>query len=144
LQVDKITLAALAATLRLYRDPASARRSIPLVQLLSTGIENLKCRAERLAPQLAQLPALSSAEALQSTTFLGCDSLPLQQLPTWCIALTPAKGTVERLATKLRSGVPSVVGRIHDNRLLFDLRSVFPRQDQQLVAAVAALEEPSS
>jgi L-seryl-tRNA(Ser) seleniumtransferase len=144
LQVDKITLAALAATLRLYRDPATARRSIPLVQLLSTSAENLKCRAERLAPQLAQLPALASAEAVQETTYLGSDSLPMQELPTWCIAMTPAKGSVDRLATKLRSGVPSVVGRVQNDRLLFDLRSVFPRQDQQLVAAVAALEEAAT
>ena len=53
LRVDKLTLAALAATLRLYRDPAKARRSVPLLQLLSTSVENLKGRAERLAPQMA-------------------------------------------------------------------------------------------
>jgi L-seryl-tRNA(Ser) seleniumtransferase len=144
LQVDKLTLAGLAATLRLYRDPAMARRSIPLIQLLSTSAENLKCRAERLAPQLANLPALSGAEAVQETTSLGSDSLPLQSLPTWCIALTPAKWSVERLATRLRTGTPSVIGRVQKDRLLFDLRSVFPRQDQQLVTAVAALEESAS
>lgn len=144
LQVDKITLAAMSATLRLYRDPASAKRSIPLIQLLGTSVENLKCRAERLAPQLAQLPALSAAEALPSTTLLGCDTLPLQEIPAWCIALTPAKGSAETLAAKLRCGAPSVVGRIENNRLHFNLRSVFPRQDQQLVAAVAALEEPAA
>ena len=63
-RVDKLTLAALAATLRHYRDPEEAERSIPLLMFLSTPLDNLKNRAERLAPQLAACPAVASAEAI--------------------------------------------------------------------------------
>ncbi|MHB1033775.1 MAG: L-seryl-tRNA(Sec) selenium transferase [Pirellulales bacterium] len=139
LRVDKLTLAALAATLRLYRDPAAARRAVPLLHLLGTSVENLKNRAQRLAPQLAAAPAIGKAEPVEDVTYLGGGSVPGQQLPTWCVALTPAQGSVDRLAAALRTGSPAVVGRVQQDRLLLDLRSVIPRQDQDLVAAVSAV-----
>jgi L-seryl-tRNA(Ser) seleniumtransferase len=142
LRVDKITLAGLAATLRLYRDPEKARLSVPLLRLLTTSEENLKNRAERLAPQMAAIKSLiSSAEAISDVTFLGGGSIPTQQLSTWCVALKPASWSVDRLAAALRAGVPAVVGRVHEGRLLLDLRSVFPRQDTELVSALEALTE---
>ena len=72
-------------------------------------------------------------------TYLGGGSVPTQQLPTWCVALTSEGMSVDRLATRLRTGRPAVVGRVRDERLYLDLRSVFPRQDIDLVAAVRAL-----
>ena len=143
LRVDKITLAALAATLRLYRDPEKARLAVPLLRLLTTSEENLKNRAERLAPQMAALKTLiSSAEAICDVTYLGGDSIPTQQLPTWCVALKPASWPVDRLAAALRTGAPAVVGRVREDRLLLDLRSVFPRQDTEMISALEALSKP--
>ncbi len=143
LRVDKITLAALAATLRLYRDPEKARLAVPLLRLLTTSEENLKNRAERLAPQMAALRTLiSSAEAICDVTYLGGDSIPTQQLPTWCVALKPASWSVDRLAAVLRTGAPAVVGRVREDRLLLDLRSVFPRQDTEMLSALEALSKP--
>ncbi|MCL6504195.1 MAG: L-seryl-tRNA(Sec) selenium transferase [Pirellulales bacterium] len=139
LRVDKLTLAALAATLRLYRDPAVACRSIPLLQLLSTPLQNLQLRAERLAAQIAAMPTVASAQAVQDTAYLGGGSVPTQQLATWCVAIEPQDGGVDRLAARLRTGTPAIVGRIRDGRLLLDLRSVFPRQDQELVNALERL-----
>ncbi len=139
LRVDKITLAALAATLRLYQDPEQAEQTVPLLMLLSAPIENLKNRAERLAPQLAQAPAIASAEPVQDSTFLGGGSMPNQQIPTWCVALKPAHDNIDTLAANLRNGFPAVCGRLHNDSLLLDLRTVFPRQDAQLVQAVQAL-----
>ena len=141
LRVDKITLAALAATLRLYRDADAAQRSIPLLSLLSTSPENLKNRAERLAPQLAAASAIDRAEPVEETTFLGGGSVPTQRISTWCVALMPSRGNVDGLAEALRTGTPSLVGRVQQGRLLLDLRSVLPRQDTQLVEAVCALGE---
>ena len=141
LRVDKLTLAALAATLRLYRDPEQAKRSIPLLQFLSTPIENLKGRAERLAPQMAACQAIAKAEAVADTTYLGGGSVPTQQLATWCVALSPREMSVDKLAARLRAGKPAVVGRVREERLYLDLRAVFPRQDIELVAAVQALAE---
>lgn len=142
LRVDKMTLAALAATLRLYGDLEVTERSVPLLALLSTPLENLKNRAERLAPQLAASGAVAKAEAACDVAYLGGGSVPTQQIGTWCIALSPLKGSVDALAFALRSGTPSVVGRIKEDRLLLDLRTVFPRQESELLSAVAALALP--
>jgi L-seryl-tRNA(Ser) seleniumtransferase len=136
LRVDKVTLAALVATLRLYRDPDTAERSVPLLMLLSTPIENLKHRAERLAPQILATGVVSAAEPISSTTFLGGGSLPMQEIATYCVAMTPKERSVDTLAKVLRQGQPGVMGRVHQGRLLFDLRSVFPHQDAELVTAL--------
>jgi L-seryl-tRNA(Ser) seleniumtransferase len=139
LRVGKLTLAALWATLRLYRDPQKALRQIPLLHLLSTSVDNLRNRAERLAPQMAASEAVATAEVVDDTTYLGGGSIPAQQIPTCAIALKPATTSVDRLAAALRIGRPSVIGRVQQDRLLLDLRGVMPRQDQELVAAVLAL-----
>lgn len=143
LRVDKLTLAALGATLRLYHDPEKARRTIPILQLLSTSVDNLKNRAERLAPQIAAASAVAEAQAVACTTSLNGASLPAQELATWCIAVKPASMTVDRLATALRTGLPPVVGRVQQDWLLLDLRSVLPRQELALVAAFEMLGKPS-
>lgn len=148
LRVDKITLAALVETLRLHRDRSAAEQSLPLMSLLTTSVANLQNRAERMAPQLAASSAIESAEPIDSFTFLGGGSIPAQQIPTWCVALEPARGNVDSLAATLRKGSPCVFGRIHKDRLLLDLRSVFPKQDMTIVEAVQQLgggsAEPAS
>ncbi len=141
LRVDKMTLAGLAATLRLYRDPQRARLAVPLLHLLTTSMENLRNRAERLAPQMAAAKVIERAEPLEDVTYLGGGSIPAQKLGTWCIALKPAGMSVDQLAATLRTGTPPVVGRVQQDRLLLDLRSVLPRQDAPLVDAVEALGE---
>ena len=135
-RVGKLTLAALAATLRLYRDPDMAEQSIPLLSLLSTTLENLKLRAERLTPQLNAAEVIASAEPLESATYLGGGSVPAQQIPTWCVALKPATGNVNQLAQRLRSGSPSIFGRVQQDLLLLDLRTVFPGQDPQIAQRI--------
>lgn len=138
LEADKLTLAALAATLDLYRDPALAERSIPLLTLLATPLENLRHRAERLAPQI-QATGVAAVEIIADHAYVGEGALPSQMLATICLALTPATGGVEALTASLRRGSPAVIGRIQDSRLLLDLRSVQPRDDASLAAAFAAL-----
>jgi L-seryl-tRNA(Ser) seleniumtransferase len=139
LRVDKLTLAALAATLRLYRDEESAQHAVPLLSLLGTPLENLRNRAERLAPQMAACDAIAAAEPLEAEAFLGGGSVPTQRIATWCIALGPRSGNVDQLAKALRSGVPAVVGRVQQQKLLLDLRSVDPANDLRLVEAVRQL-----
>ena len=141
LRVDKMTLAALAATLRLYRNPQQALEQIPLLSLVSASIQNLQNRAERLAPQLAAAEWIQSAEPIAEESQLGGGSIPTQKIPTWCIALVPQGRSVDQLAHTLRNGTPSVMGRVHKDRLLLDLRSVLPEQDQLLANAVAKLHQ---
>lgn len=136
MRVDKLTLAALAATLRLYRDTEKAAREIPLLLMLSTSEETLKLRAERLALQIAQAPSVASATPVEGTSTLGGGSLPAQYLPTWCVAITPEGLSVDDFSQQLRMGTPSIFGRINNDQLLLDLRTVMPRQDTALVESI--------
>jgi L-seryl-tRNA(Ser) seleniumtransferase len=139
MRVGKLTLAALAATLRLYREDATAERSIPLLALIATPTENLKNRAERLAPQLAAADAVDSVEVLPGEAFLGGGSVPTQRLETWCVTLKPKGVSVDELAKQLRMGTPSVFPRVQQDRLWLDLRTVFAKQDMLIVDAVQAI-----
>ena len=143
-RVDKMTLAALAATLRIYRDDDAVEQKIPLLSLLSTSLDNLHHRAERLAPQIETCPAVASVEVIEDVSYLGGGSVPSQQLATWCLALTPAGRSVDQLSAALRAGKPSVFGRVKRDSLLIDLRTVFPRQDMQIVSALKTLGEPET
>ncbi len=138
MRVDKMTLAALAATLRLYRDIDTAEQSIPLLSLLSTSLENLQQRAARMAPQLGAADAIESAEVVEGESYLGGGSVPTQRIGTWCVALKPHGASVDQLAKRLRGGATSVMGRVQQDRLLLDLRSVFPAQDMRIVEAITA------
>jgi L-seryl-tRNA(Ser) seleniumtransferase len=140
LAADKLILAPLAGTLRLCRKPEIATRDIPILRLLETPIANLRGRAERLAPQLSVCPAVRSVTVVEEVTHLGPAALSSRQLTTCCLSIEPASGSAERWAGNLRNGTPAVLARTREGRVLFDLRSVIPRHDMQLVEAVAALK----
>lgn len=139
LRVDKVTLAGLRATLQLYRDPDTACQRIPLLALLNTSIEALRQRAEQLASQLKGYDAVKDVAIVDDITYLGGGSVPTQAIPTCCLSIDSGNRSIDSLATQLRSAKTSVVGRIHQDRLLLDLRSLLPAQDPLLVAAFAAL-----
>ena len=138
LRVDKLTLAALAATLRLYRNPEQAEQSIPLLSLLSVPAEQLQQRAESLASSLASLDGMAEALAIEDVAYLGGGSIPTQQMKTWCVSLLPQDASIDTLAKALRGGTRAVVGRIQQDRLLLDLRAVPARNDAALADAVRA------
>ncbi len=140
MRVDKVTLAALAATLELYRHPDQAIEQIPLLKLLSTNLENLENRAGRTAQQMTTARHIATAEAVRGQAQLGGGSVPAQSIPTWCVQLTPDGMSLDELARRLRMGSPPIFGRIHQNHLLLDLRTVFAHQDISLVEAVMAIE----
>lgn len=136
LRVDKLTLAALAATLRLYRDPAQARARLPLLRLLSTPEAALRVRAERIAEQLTNAHGIAFVAAEPGVTYLGGGSVPAQEIVTWCVAISPQSTKLDEVAMRLRNGRPSIVARIQRNALMLDLRSVFENQDELLVHGV--------
>ena len=70
--------------------------------------------------------------------------MPTQHIPTWGVAVKPARDNVDALATRLRNGLPAICGRVQNDALLLDLRTVFPRQDAQIVQAVYALTPKTS
>lgn len=118
-RVDKATLAALEATLALYRDPEQARREIPTLAMLADAPASIRARAERL--QLVLRDRGVTAEVTSSASAVGAGAFPTAELPSFAIALD---GSAERWSGRLRAGNPPVVARVQDGRLLLDLRTV--------------------
>jgi L-seryl-tRNA(Ser) seleniumtransferase len=143
-RLDKMTLAALEATLRLYLDEERALREVPVLALLGTPRDELKRRAESLAERLRQVPGLASVRAAEDTAFVGGGSLPDQAMPTWVVEATPAAASDEEAARRLRVGSPAVVCRLREGRLLFDVRTIFPHQEAALIDAVRVAFEDRS
>ena len=136
MRVDKMTLAALSATLLIYRDESRARTEIPILRMLSMPRENLKLRAEKVVTQLSHLTEFMTCEAVEADSMLGGGSLPTQKLSTWCVALTPNDHSVDRLAAGLRNGEASVIGRVQKDKYFLDMRTVQPSQDACLVESI--------
>jgi L-seryl-tRNA(Ser) seleniumtransferase len=135
-RVDKLTLAALEATLALYREPERALREIPTLALLGTPTDTLRARARALCDTLAH-DGIACA-AIDSTGSVGAGAFPDATLAGAAVALD---GDAERWAARLRAGSPAVVGRIHDGRLQLDLRAVPERELAALARAVVAARE---
>lgn len=141
MRVDKMTLAALAATLRIYRDPKKAEQEIPILRMLSMPVENLKLRASKISQQLGYLPYIGNCEMVEDHSMIGGGSLPTQKIKTWCVSVEPAKVSVNWLASRLRDSLPSVIGRVQKDRLFLDMRTVQPSEDASLVSAFEALSD---
>jgi len=125
---DKVTLAAVAATLGLYR-AGRAEVEVPLWRAVATPLEELEARARRLSSALGGL-----TEAVPTEATFGGGALPGEVIASFGVALAHAKP--DALAAALRTGRPAVVGRIEDGRVLLDLRTIEPERDGELGAAV--------
>jgi len=134
---DKVTLAAVAATLALYRAGLAAER-IPVWRMIAASLDELRARADRAAA------AIGGGSAVDVRSTVGGGSLPGETLPSVALAIAPddAPGrSVDRLLATLRTGTPAVVGRIERGVALFDLRTVDPAADDALIEAIrSALE----
>ncbi|AKA38791.1 L-seryl-tRNA(Sec) selenium transferase [Yersinia ruckeri] len=125
LRVDKMTLAALEATLRLYQQPDRLTDLLPSLNLLTRPQQAMRDSAERLLPRLsAHYPAFDLAsEACWSQ--IGSGSLPVDRLPSWGITFTPKDGrgsSLQVLANRWRSLARPVIGHLRDGRMWLDLR----------------------
>jgi L-seryl-tRNA(Ser) seleniumtransferase len=132
-RVDKLTLAALEATLSLYRDPARALREIPALAQLTCSVELLRERAGRI------LGALSDARVsiLPTDASVGGGAFPTARISSVALAIGGA-GEASDVEQHLRAGDPPVVARIADGRVLLDLRTVFASDDATLTRAIQA------
>jgi len=137
-RVDKMTLTALEATLRLYRDPQSAATEIPILAMLRTPMLELRNRAERLASRLAQIGAIAEATVAKDTAFLGGGSIPTQGIESVVVRVRFRERSETDVATRLRLGDPAVVPRVQEGHVMFDLRTIIPSQEDALVAAIAS------
>ena len=141
LRIDKLCLAALEATLRLHLDPDQARQDIPTLAMLKAEAEDLRARAEDLKTALAAAAPSLGLAVVEVEGQAGGGAAPEYPLRSWAVALTHPRHSAEGLEAALRQGETPVVGRIHRERLLLDVRTVRPGQFDFLVRAVAALED---
>ena len=137
LRIDKLTLAALEATLRLYLDPQTALTNIPTLQMLAVPAEELHQRCEKLLPKLqGSLGDAAELNVCEACATGGGGALPLAELPGWAIALVPQSISLNELAGRLRSCDPPVVGRIQDDRFLIDPRTLNNDDEESLLQAL--------
>lgn len=132
LRVDRMTIAALNATLLAYVD-GTAVEEIPVWRMIAHPEAGLRRRARRWAASAGR-----GASVVRSRSMVGGGSLPGEGLPTWCCAIAGA-GTATAIAAAFRDQDPPVVGRIEGGRLLLDPRTVDPAEDRAVVKAIEQL-----
>lgn len=125
---DKVTMAGVAMTLGLYRS-GRATETIPVWRMIAAAPDALRSRAEALVKGLGERAAV-----VEVRSTVGGGSLPGETLPSWGVAL--AGLSADRLLAALRQGAPAIVGRIDDDRVVLDLRTIEPERDDELGEAV--------
>jgi L-seryl-tRNA(Ser) seleniumtransferase len=139
-RLDKIRIAALEATLKLYRDPDRLKERLPTLRFLTRPEADIAAQAARLAPTIDALfkPHGYSAAACTCQSQVGSGALPVDTIPSAGLRLTGGGGDApERLSARLRALPVPVVGHIRDGALILDLRCL--ESDETLIAALAAL-----
>jgi L-seryl-tRNA(Ser) seleniumtransferase len=130
-RIDKLSLAALEATLALYRDPAAARRALPVLAMLEATDEELAARAHVLAEE-------TGGRVIEATARVGGGALPLLELSGPAVALDPGPAGPDALAAALRAGDPAVMGRVHAGELLLDPRTLTDEEARWAARLVVA------
>jgi L-seryl-tRNA(Ser) seleniumtransferase len=140
LRVDKITYAALEATLQEFA-AGRADETVPVARMIAMTIEEIGARAESIARQLREG---LKADIVDGASTIGGGSAPGSRLATRLIALEHPSLSAAELEARLRSGEPPVVARIDGDRVLIDLRTVLADQDEALVSVMRAISSRAS
>ena len=135
LRVDKVTLAILNATLKLYNDPAELPKHLPLLKTLTLSTTTLTARAEDM---IANLPAELTGEVVSSQAQIGSGALPDQTIASVAVGLTHQSLSAQRLVDGLRTARPPIVGRVKDDLVLLDMRGADPMDE--LIQALQDVE----
>jgi len=139
LRIDKLRLAALEASLESYQR-AVETEELPVMQMLSLSREDLRSRAQRVVEQISNQNTRLKASLLESDSALGGGAGPTANLPTTAISLTHDELSAEDIERRLRASQPPIVGRIFENQVMLDLRTVFPDEESALITAVKSLK----
>jgi len=140
LRIDKLTLAALEATLRAYEEPERALREIPTLRMLVEPAAAVQRRARRCLRGLpVAVRGALGARVVEDRAQVGGGALPTVELPTAVLALGTPAHPAETLDARLRATRPPIIGRIADDRLLLDFRTIDDGEVGLVVAALKAL-----
>ncbi|HLU66853.1 MAG TPA: L-seryl-tRNA(Sec) selenium transferase [Kofleriaceae bacterium] len=139
LRVDKMTLAAFEATLRIYRDARDPAAELPALRMLRLGADELARRAGSFAELLSgRVGEAARVRVVAGGSQVGAGSAPGVDLPTSLVAARPARGEVAGAEARLRAMSPPVMVRVHDGELLIDLRTVDEGEEGELLESVSA------
>ncbi|MBF0451522.1 MAG: L-seryl-tRNA(Sec) selenium transferase [Candidatus Magnetomorum sp.] len=127
LRIDKLTLAALEATLRMYQDPKTVVEKIPTLRFMFRQPEEIKQCAEQLLESLGKLkPETVHMTIVKKDSKIGGGALPLQTLPTYCISIVSESMSSHKMDQHFRTCKPPIIGRIEDDHYLLDCRTILP------------------
>ncbi len=135
LRCDKLILVALQTVVDAsLRGEKPSLETVPIHAMLTTTMDQLRQRAETIKNELADLPW--PVAVLDGEARIGGGSLPRSTVPSVVVSVQPKKSNLAKLSAQLRLSTPPVIGYIQADRLCFDLRTVFPQQDRQLIEAL--------
>ncbi len=140
LRIDKMTLAALEATLKLYLDEEKALQNIPTLKLIFTPLSTLNNRAATLSKKLKTLSNLVVKKE-RSSSKVGGGSLPEREIPTYVVKLKPKNFSIEELRKKLLETDPPLIGRVEEDWFCLDVRTIFPAEINLIYHIFKHLEE---
>ncbi|MEE9558143.1 MAG: L-seryl-tRNA(Sec) selenium transferase [Candidatus Brocadiales bacterium] len=125
LRVDKLTIAALEATLKLYADKEAVAQRLPILKMLTRTLEDIERESKQFIKELSSRSGGKIAATLEDgSSAVGGGSLPGEAIPTKLIAISAKKPSAQELSDRLRQNVPPIFARIVDDRVLLDLRTV--------------------
>lgn len=147
MRVDKLTLAALEATLRLHHDPVRASNELPVLTMVQMSVERLQERARRIVDRLGSIEGLTDVTIRSSMAYLGGGSLPAEAIESVSVCLRSREISEAELARRLRVGSAEndsmrqfpIICHVQNGAVWLDLRTVFPDQDEMLVTTVVAV-----
>jgi L-seryl-tRNA(Ser) seleniumtransferase len=140
LRVDKLTYAALEATLLAY--VKCDHDAVPVLRMMRLSKDEIARRAEKIVSQVESAPVKSAhlkLELRDGESVIGGGAAPSAVLPTRRIALTHGDLSADELSARLRANTPPIIARVEEGRVLLDLRTVFPEQDASLATVLASL-----
>lgn len=144
LRMDKLSLAALEATLRLYRDPEQAKRELPVLQMLCTSKQELREKANTLLLLLKHSDAHAQFSVLAVSRPVGGGAAPCQELDSFAVAVMPQTMSVTELEQHLRGCVVPIIARISEGRLLLDVSTIETCDFSLIVDQIAKIGKESA
>jgi len=136
LRCDKLTYAALEATLKLYLNPSQLQKSHPTLRMLTESVTVLKRRGRKLVKQLASVNGIQVL-LVDSVAQTGSGALPLEEIPSVAVAI--ACEGVDQLSARLRQNDPPIVGYVRDDQLLLDVRTLWPDDLKAITEAIGRI-----
>ncbi|MBU5336203.1 L-seryl-tRNA(Sec) selenium transferase [Intestinibacter bartlettii] len=124
LRVDKMTIAALEATLRMYLDEEDAIRNIPTLKMITCSLKELDKKADVLLNRIQALNIDADIQKEKNVSQVGGGSMPLEKLDTYTVTIKPNKFSVSYLEKRLRNSDSHIIGRINEDKYILDVRTI--------------------